>query len=199
MHDFRRSAVLYRILGNGDLFDRIIARDLKHQVLQRIFHNGTQAAGAGLAGNGLFRNGVKRFGCELQIDLIKIKELLILADKAVFRLCEDAHKCGFVEVAQRGDDRQTTDKLRDEAELDEVVRGNFFHPLRVIKLVFALDDRVKAQRLRFGAALNDAFKAVERTAADEEDVRGIDVDDLLLRVLSAALWRDAGNGTLQNF
>ena len=79
------------------------------------------------------------------------------------------------------------------------MRGNFFHPLRVIKLVFALDDRVKAQRLRFGAALNDAFKAVERTAADEEDVRGIDVDDLLLRVLSAALWRDAGNGTLQNF
>ena len=40
--------------------------------------------------------------------------------------------------------------------------------------------------------------AVERAAADEQDVGGVDLDELLMRMLAPALRRHAGNGALQN-
>ncbi len=38
----------------------------------------------------------------------------------------------------------------------------------------------------------------ERAAADEEDVRGVDLDELLVRVLAAALGRHRGRGALED-
>ena len=46
---------------------------------------------------------------------------------------------------------------------------------------------------------NDRFKPVERSTADEEDVCRIDLDIVLLPMLSAALRRDVGNCPFNNF
>ncbi len=46
--------------------------------------------------------------------------------------------------------------------------------------------------------LDDAVQARERAAADEQDVRGVDLDVLLLGVLSPALGRDVGDGAFEH-
>ena len=43
------------------------------------------------------------------------------------------------------------------------------------------------------------FETVKRTAANEQNVGGVNVDCLLLWVFAPALGRDAGNSSLQNF
>src|SRR6266852_8665835 len=48
------------------------------------------------------------------------------------------------------------------------------------------------------ALLDDALQAVEGAAADEQDVGGVDLEELLVGVLAAALRRDVGDGALQD-
>ena len=49
-----------------------------------------------------------------------------------------------------------------------------------------------------GAALDDPLDAGERTATDEQDVRGVDLDELLVWVLAPALRRHRRGGALQD-
>ena len=48
------------------------------------------------------------------------------------------------------------------------------------------------------AALDDLLDAGERAAADEQDVGGVDLDELLVRVLAPALGRHRGGGALED-
>ena len=51
----------------------------------------------------------------------------------------------------------------------------------------------------FAGTLTDhLLQAFERPTTDEEDVRGVDLDEILVRVLAAALRRDAGHGSLDD-
>ena len=45
---------------------------------------------------------------------------------------------------------------------------------------------------------DDFLKAGERTTADEENVRGVDLQELLLRMLAAALRRHGGDGAFHD-
>ena len=54
----------------------------------------------------------------------------------------------------------------------------------------ALDIRAEAHRHLIGALLDYLVKPVKRAAADKEDIRRIDMDEFLMRVLASALRRD---------
>ena len=56
----------------------------------------------------------------------------------------------------------------------------------------------EADALVAGAALDDLLDPGERTTADEQDVRGVDLDELLVRVLAPALRRHRRGGALQD-
>ena len=49
------------------------------------------------------------------------------------------------------------------------------------------------------ALLNNFFDAVKGPTHDKEDVLGVDVNHLLLGMLAAALWWNAGNRAFNNF
>ena len=51
---------------------------------------------------------------------------------------------------------------------------------------------------RAGALLDDLLQAGEGAAADEQDVGGVDLDELLVRVLAPALGRDVGPRALED-
>ena len=72
-----------------------------------------------------------------------------------------------------------------------------FHDLGQVTFLGALDLGAEAHGLLVHAALNDLVHAVERAAADEEDVRRIHLDKLLLRVLASALGRDIRDRALE--
>src|SRR5207249_12225827 len=56
----------------------------------------------------------------------------------------------------------------------------------------------KADLLVADAMLDQPLEAVERAAADEQDVGGVDLDEVLVRMFAATLGRDVGDGALQN-
>jgi hypothetical protein len=56
----------------------------------------------------------------------------------------------------------------------------------------------EADRLQTDAPPDDLLETDEGTAADEEDVRGVDLEEFLLRVLAAALRRDGRRRTLDD-
>jgi len=53
---------------------------------------------------------------------------------------------------------------------------------------------VKAHGLLADAPLHDLFHAHKRSAANKQDVRGVDRREFLVRVLAPALWRHVGHG-----
>ena len=65
-------------------------------------------------------------------------------------------------------------------------------------LGFALGVGPEAERLLADAALDHLVEADEGAAADEQDVRGVDLVELLVRVLAAALRRHVGDRALED-
>jgi hypothetical protein len=54
---------------------------------------------------------------ELQLHAVQLEEALVLASRSVARLREDLDQGFPVQVAARGDDRETTDELGDQARI----------------------------------------------------------------------------------
>ena len=74
---------------------------------------------------------------------------------------------------------------------------HILHDLGQVALLGALDLGAEAHGLFVHAALDDLIHAVKRATADEEDVRRIDLNKLLLRVLASALRRDVCDRALK--
>src|SRR5918997_1730624 len=89
------------------------------------------------------------------------------------------------------------DELGYEPVLDEVFGLNGRERLGVAPRS-RLDLRLEAERLVAHAALDDLLQPDERAAADEEDVGRVDGEELLVRVLAAALRRDVGDRAFEN-
>ena len=92
---------------------------------------------------------------------------------------------------QRHDDRHAAHKFRDEAELEQILRQDVLKKRADVLLHVGLHIRAKAHDLLARALCDDILDARERTAADEEDLRGVDLDELLVRMLAPALRRHA--------
>src|SRR5215210_7937360 len=61
-----------------------------------------------------------------------------------------------------------------------------------------LDLRAEADRVAADPLRDDPLEPGERAAADEEDVRRVDREELLVRVLAAALRRNRGDRPLED-
>src|SRR3546814_2973783 len=90
-----------------------------------------------------------------------------------------------------GDHRQAADELGDQAELDQVLGLDLGQHLADLDLALgALELGAEANPAGVGAALlDDLVEACERSADDEQDVAGVDLQELLLRMLAPALRR----------
>ena len=120
--DLRGFAGAHAALGDADGLDGGVGRDLVHDLRHDLLHDGPQAAGADLAFDGLFGNGLQRALFEAQLDLIVGQQLVVLLAERVFRLGQDADEIVLAQSLQRGDDRQTADQLGDDAEFQKIVR-----------------------------------------------------------------------------
>ena len=66
------------------------------------------------------------------------------------------------------------------------------------RLRHRLDVGLEAERLLADAALDHLVEADERAAADEQDVGRVDLEELLVRVLAAALRRHVGDRAFED-
>ena len=104
------------------------------------------------------------------------------------RICTSAFSSRSVKVATTGS-RPTNSGIRPNFK--QIVGLDLAQELAGLALVRPVDLGAEAHRARAPARPDDPLEPVERTAADEQDVGRVDLQELLLRVFSAALRRHA--------
>ena len=105
------------------------------------------------------------------------------------------HQGRLIEFLERSYHRQTADELRNQAEFDQVFRFDVEQQFGHIELAFGrFHFGPETDAAGFGAALlDDLVQAGKRATADEQHVLGVDLQELLLRMLAAALRRHRRN------
>ena len=161
-----------------------------------MLQDGAQAARTGLALERLAGNGLERGRTDVQLDAFHREELLVLLDQRVLRLGEDADQRGLVQLVQRGQHGQTAHQFGDQAELDEVVGLDVLEEFRQAAVGRPLDLGAEADAGALGTVADHLVHAVEGATADEQDVGGVDLHEVLVGVLAPALRRDRGHGAL---
>src|SRR4029077_17805561 len=126
---------------------------------------------------------------EGQLDILHFEQPLVLFDQRVLRIGQYLLQRSFVEVFQGRNHWQAADEFRDQAVLQQIFRLDMAED-------FAGAAGFRRQNLsretdleRTSARGDDLLEAREGAAADEQDVGGVDLQKLLLRMLAAALRR----------
>src|SRR5262249_27335506 len=107
------------------------------------------------------------------------------------RLLQDSYQRRLVELLERRDDRQATHELGNQSEFQQVLGLDLMQDVTCRALVLASDIGAEAHSLDPDPAPDDVVEPYECPAADEQDVGRVDLQELLLRVLAAALRRHA--------
>src|SRR5262245_37760918 len=171
------------------LLDAFEAGEIEHGVEQDALHDGTQPARAGLALDRLAGDGVVGLVREREVDALHLEQPLVLFHQRILRLGEDALEGDLVEVLEGGDDRQAADEFGYQAVLEQVLGLDLAEDLALLAVLRRRNLGGKADGGRLAARRDDLLQAGERAAAHEQDARGVDLQELLLRVLAAALRR----------
>src|SRR5215468_870244 len=198
VHDNGRGRLVNDVLVDEDLANVRLRRDLVHDVEHRRLEDRAQAAGAALVAERVLRDLLQRALGELHLDAVHLEELLVLLDEGVLRLGEDVDQRLFVELVERRDHRQAADELGDHAVLEEILGLNLLEEVPHPTVLLGDHLRAEPDGLLADAVLDDVLEPGERAAADEEDVRGVNLEELLLRVLAAALGRNARDRALDD-
>ena len=172
---------------DDDLADPGQARQLEHRIEEDTLHDRTQAAGPRLAGDRLLGDAAHRLFGQFEADILHLEEPLVLFDERVLRLHQDVDESILVEVVERCDDRQPADEFRDQSEFEQVFRLEILEDLAGFALVGSVHFGAETNRGALAALGDELFEPGERAAADEQDVGGVDLQELLLRMLAAAL------------
>src|SRR6266851_6431998 len=196
--ELRLQCLADRTLADQAALDLGPRRDLEHRVEQRLLDDRLQSARTCASKQSQLRDGIERALLKDELDVVQREEFLVLLHERVLGLGEDADDVLLVKVVQGHDDRQASDELGDEAVLEQVLR---LHVLEGFGNRLALDLRVRRSEPDRAAAdslLDNLLQPVESAAADEQDVGGVDLDEILVRVLAAALRRDVGDRALED-
>ena len=175
-----------------------VRRNLIHDSRHDLLHDGPQPPGTDFPLQSLLSNCLQGLIGDLQRNAVHLQQCLILLGQGVLGLHHDADQVLLGQALQIGDDGHTAHQLRNNAELQQIMGLHLGQDLAHIPLFPALHRCVEADGGTIRAGLDDFIQSVERAAADEQDVGGVDLDHFLLGVLAATLRRNTGNGTLQN-
>ena len=125
--------------------------------------------------------GMQRLVREGELDALHFEQALVLLDDGVLRLGENLHQRRFVEVLERRHHRQAADEFGDQAEAQQVFGLELAQHRTGAAVVDRFHFGAEADAGALAALADDAFKAGEGAAADEQDVGGIDLQEFLLR------------------
>ena len=135
---------------------------------------------------------------KLKLNVLELEHLAVLTHHGVLGLSQDRHQVVLVERLRLGDDRRTSHKLGDHAKGVEVLREHLAQQVVLIDRGGAGNLGVKAHALVAHAVGDDLVQTNKGTAADEQDVGRVDLQQLLLGMLAAAGGRNACHRTLKN-
>src|SRR5579864_123596 len=197
-HERRADALRDALLRDHALGHVAARRKLEHDVEKRTLDDRAKPAGAGLALERLVGDLPQGVLGEDELDRVVSEEPLVLLDERVLRLGQDLDEILAAQLVHRRDDRQAADELRDETEVEEVLRHHLREQLGRLDRMLRAHFGAEADGVLPDALGDDPVEAGERAAADEEDVRRVDRQELLVRMLAPALRRDGGDRPLED-
>src|SRR5262245_147816 len=195
--------------GGGDAFEHDgavdhalgdvgAAREVVHDLEEHLLEDRPQPTGTRPPFQRLLADGLEGIVGEDEVDVVELEELLVLLQQRVLRLDEDADERLLVEAVHRADHRQAADELGDQPELQQVLGQHVGEDRPEVLLLRLADVRPEADAVVPDPALDDLVDAGERAPAEEEDVRRVDLDELLVRVLAPALRGHRRRGALED-
>lgn len=197
--DDERSVMLHDHLFADDNFLHTCARrHVVHDVEHGGFEDGAETSSAAVSFERQSRHRSERAFRELQLHAVHVEQALVLLDQAVARLGENVDERVFVELVERGDDGQATDEFRDQTELEQVFGLHLREHIAELELFLRFDVGTETQGVLADATLNDVVEADEGSAADEENVGRIDLQEILLRMFTTTLRRNVGDGAFDD-
>src|SRR5216684_3866701 len=202
-HGQRDVPLLHHLASHFKFFNLLLAGQTIHQFQHEFFQNHAQAAGADFARHGLAGNRPVRVVAELQPHVLEFEQTLVLFHNCVLGARQNLHQRVFVQLLEHSHNWEAPDKLGDQSKLDQVFRLRFRDEFKVSQRGYArfglrIFSHAEAESLLADAPSNDFLQADEGAAANEEDVRGIDGREFLMRMLAATLRRHVRNRPFQN-
>ena len=135
---------------------------------------------------------------KLKLNVLELEHLTVLTHHGVLGLGQDRHQVVFVERLRLGDDGRTSHKLGDHAKGVEILREHLTQQVVLVDRGGTGNLGVKAHALVAHAVGDDLVQTHKGTAADEQDVGRVDLQQLLLGMLAAAGGRNACHRALKN-
>src|SRR5205085_5770175 len=147
----------------------VLLRRIEHHVGEQLLHDAAQRARAELLLHRVLDDGPKRAFLELQLHAVDLQRLALLPRQRIGRLGQDAVQLLRGQLLELDVDRKAPEQLREHAVLDQLL-----HP------------QARGAHAPPGAAEADLaidlhlVQIGERARADEEDVAGVDLDEIVL-------------------
>ena len=135
---------------------------------------------------------------ECQFNIFHIEQTLILFYQCVFRFRQNLHQRINIQIFQRCNNRQTTDKFRDQTEFQQIFRLKILEDRTQTTIIFGFNRCAKTNRGLFTTRRNDFVETGKGTAADEQDIGCIHLQEFLLRMLTATLRRHRSNSAFHD-
>src|SRR5216683_4423338 len=167
------AVTLNHLTGDHELFDALLRRQRIHCVQKQLFENHHQATRADFSFDCLLGNGFQGIFSELELNVVKIKFLLILLDQGVLWFSENLDQRAFIQLVQYAADWQASHKLRNQTKTNQVLGLNSRERFSMA-MAAGFYFRLEPERLIAQPAPDHFLQAYKRAAADKKYVRGID-------------------------
>ena len=192
------SFVLDSLFGHNDSGNGRVRWRIKHQSIQHFFHNRSQTTRTGLSLNCSFCNQFQSVRFKVKLYSFQFKQLLVLFNQRVLWLGQDSNQSFSVQTSQGCNNWQTTNQLRNQTKFHKVLRGDLGKQNILLYQFFILNLCTESQRRFCNTAFDCLLDSVKRTAADKEDLGGINLQKFLIWMLSASIWRNICNGSFDD-
>ena len=155
-----------------------------------MFKYRTQSARTGFAFYRALGDGTQCVVAKFEHAGFHLEQLAVLFGQCILGLGQDLDQLFLIQFIKHRKHRQSTHEFRYQSVADQILGLDLMQELTCgLLVVLTLDLGGEADAALLGAVADDLVEASKCTATDEQDVRGIDLQEFLLGMLTAALRR----------
>ena len=188
------------IFVDDDFFEVVHGRDFVHDIEHDFFEDGAESARAAFSADGFADDGELAVVSDVELDVFELEESDVLFEDAIFGFIDDVQEHVFGEVIEGDDDGDSTHEFGDETELNDILCRSLGEEFGLIGARFFNVIGGEAHASFADAFFDDIGEVIEGAGEDEEDVRGIDADEVLLTwSIFSCIWREGDISCFDHF
>src|ERR1700677_1309449 len=205
-HRQRKAVLLHHLRSDGKLFDLLIARDVIHEVEHQLLKDHPQTARADLPLENLASDLPRSLIRKCHLHALEVEQLCVLLQDCIAWLGQNLNQRSLIQLVQNSEHRKSSDKLRNESILQQILRLGLTQQLRIALcpdrrhvafLRIGVRNGLEAKRFLAYTSANHLLESDKSSAADKQNVRSIDSGELLVRMLAPTLRRNVSDRSFE--